>query len=89
MIALDKCVTISVIVRTQWTKNGFYLPSIHTTITESLILIGSLLYETILHFNHLDIVNSTNSSCDFDTLSKISISDHEFVKNTTASANTR
>ena len=86
VITLDKCVTISVIVRIQWTKNGFYIPSGDNNIRESLIKVSHFQYEAILHFNPLNIDNSGNYSCNFDILSNIS--DYKYVKNTTASANT-
>ena len=86
MIILDKCVTISVIVRVWWKKNGYYIPSGHTTITESLTQNNSLKYKASLHFYSLNIDDSGEYSCSFDILSNIS--DYEYVKNTTASANT-
>ena len=82
-------VTIEIIVRIRWTRNGTSVPSTLSndiTITEHLIQIGSLQYEATLHFNPLDIDDSGEYSCIFDILSNIS--DYEYVRNTSANTST-
>ena len=89
VITLNDLVTIPVIVRSQWTRNGTSVPSglsNDATITEGLIQNGSLKYEATLYFNPLDTDDSGEYSCIFDILSNIS--DYEYVRNSSANAST-
>ena len=90
VITLNNLVTISVIVRNQWTRNGISVPSGLSndfTITEGLIQNGSLQYEAILHFIPLDNTDDSGEySCNFNILSNIS--DYEYVRNTSANTST-
>ena len=90
VITLNDLVTISVIVRNHWTRNGTSVPSglsNDTTITEGLIQSGSLQYEATLHFNPLDNTDDSGEySCNFNILSNIS--DSEYVRNTSVNTTT-
>ena len=90
MITLNNLVTIPVIVRNQWTRNGTSVPSglsNDTTITEGLIQNGSLQYEATLHFNPLDNTDDSGEySCNFNILSNIN--DYEYVRNTSTNTST-
>ena len=86
IITLNDLVTIPVIVRNQWIRNGTSVPSglsNDATITECLMQISSLQYEATLHFNPLDNTDDSGEySCNFNILSNIS--DYEYVRNTSA-----
>ena len=90
VITMNDLVTIPVIVRNQWTRNGISVPSgllNDTTIADDLIQIGSLQYEATLHFNPLDITDDSGEySCNFNILPNIS--DYEYVRNTSANTST-
>ena len=90
VITLNDLVTIPVIVRSQWTRNGISVPSglsNDATIIDSLIQIGSLQYEATLYFNPLDNTDDSGEySCNFNILSNIS--DYEYVRNTSANTST-
>ena len=90
VITLNDLVTIPVIVRNQWTRNGTSVPSgllNDVTITESLIQINSLQYEATLYFNPLDNTDDSGEySCNFNILSNIS--DYEYVRNTSVNTST-
>ena len=82
-------VTIQIIVRNRWTKNGASVPSglsNDATITDVLMQIDSHQYEATLYFNPLNIDDSGEYSCIFDILSNIS--DYEYVRNTSANTST-
>ena len=90
VITLIDLVTIPVIVRSQWTRNGISVPSglsSDVTITEGLIQNGSLIYEATLHISPLDNTDDSGEySCNFNILSNIS--DYEYVRNTSANTST-
>ena len=90
VIILNDLVTIPVIVRNQWTRNGTSVPnglSNDTTITDGLIQNGSLQYEATLHFNPLDNTDDSGQySCNFNILPNIS--DSEYVRNSSANNST-
>ena len=90
MITFNDFVTIPVIVRNQWTRNGRAVPNDllnDATITEGLIQKDSLQYEATLHFNPLDNTDDSGEySCNFNILSNIS--DYEYVRNTSANTST-
>ena len=90
VIILNDLVTIPVIVRSQWTRNGISVPSgllNDVTITKGLIQNSSLQYEATLHFNPLDNTNDSGEySCNFNILSNIS--DYKYVRNTSANTST-
>ena len=84
VITLIDCVTIPVIVRNEWRRNGISVPSglsNDVTITKGLIQISSHHFEATLHFNPLDDTDDSGDySCNFNILSNIS--DYEYVRNT-------
>ena len=86
VITLNDLVTIPVIVRNQWTRNGISVPSglsNDATIKEGLIQNDSLQYEATLYFNPLDNADDSGKySCNFNILPNIS--DYEFVRNSSA-----
>ena len=90
LIKLNDLVTIPVIVRNEWTKNGASVPSGFSndaTITGNIIQIGSFQYEATLYFNPLDNTDDSGEySCNFNILSNIS--DYEYVRNTSANTST-
>ena len=90
VITLNDLMTIPVIVRNEWTKNGISVPnslSNDTIITESLKQNVLLQYEATLHFNPLDNTDDSGEySCNFNILSNIS--DYEYVRNTSANTST-
>ena len=90
MITLNDLVTIPVIVRSQWTRNGISVPSglsNDATIIDSLIQIGSLQYEATLYFNPLDNTDDSGEySCNFNILPNIS--DYQYVRNISANIST-
>ena len=90
VITLNDLVTIPVIVRNRWTRNGTSVPSgllNDVTITESLIQINSLQYEATLDFNPLDNTDDSGEySCNFNILSNIS--DYKYVRNTSVNTST-
>ena len=90
VITLNDLVTIPVIVRNQWTRNGMSVPSglsNDVTITDSLIQNDLLQYEATLHFNPLDNIDDSGEySCNFNILSNIS--DYKNVKNTSVNTST-
>ena len=90
MITFNDFVTIPVIVRNQWTRNGRAVPNDllnDATITEGLIQKDSLQYEATLYFNPLDNTDDSGAYfCNFDILSNIS--DYEYVRSTSANAST-
>ena len=90
VITLNDLVTIPVIVRNEWTRNGTSVPSglsNDVTITEGLIQNCSFKYEATLHFNPLDNTDDSGEySCNFNILSNIS--DYEYVRNTSANTST-
>ena len=86
LIKLNDLVTIPVIVRNEWTRNGISVPSglsNDATITDGLIQNGSHQYVATLYFNPLDNTDDSGEySCNFNILSNIS--DYEYVRNTSA-----
>ena len=90
VITLNDLVTIPVIVRSQWTRNGTSVPSglsNDATITDCLIQKGSLQYEATLYFNPLDNTDDSGEYfCNFNIL--FNISDYEYVRNTSANTST-
>ena len=90
VITLSDLVTIPVIVRNQWTRNGMSLSSglsNDVTITEGLIKNSSLIYEATLYFNPLyNTDDSGEYSCNFDIPSNIS--DYDYVRNTSVNTST-
>ena len=90
VITLNDLVTIPVIVRNQWTRNGISVPSglsNDATITKRFIQNSSIQYEATLHFNPLDNTDDSGEySCNFNILSNIS--DYEYVRNTSANTST-
>ena len=90
VITLNDLVTIPVIMRNQWIRNGISVPSglsNDATITECLMQTSSLQYEATLHFNPLDNTDDGGEySCNFNILSNIS--DYEYVRNTSANTST-
>ena len=88
MITLNDLVTIPVVLRNEWTRNGISVPSglsNDATITDNLIQIGSLKYEATLYFNPLDNTDDSGEySCNFNILSNIS----DYVRNTSANTST-
>ena len=90
VITLNDLVTIPVIVRNRWTRNGTSVTSVFSndvTITESLIQINSLQYEATLYFNPLDNIDDSGEySCNFNILSNISY--YEYVRNTSVNTST-
>ena len=90
VVTLNDLVTISVIVRNQWTRNGIPVPSglsNDATITDGLIQKDSLQYEATLHFNPLDNTDDSGEYyCNFNILSNIS--DSEYVRNTSVNTST-
>ena len=90
VITLNDLVTIPVIVRSQWTRNGISVPSgllNDATITDGLLQKGTLQYEATLYFNPLDNTDDSGEySCNFNILSNIS--DYEYVRNTSANTST-
>ena len=90
VITLNDLVTIPVIVRSQWTRNGTSVPSglsNDITIIDSLTKISSLQYKVTLHFNPLDNRDDSGQySCYFNILSNIT--DYMYVKNTSANSST-
>ena len=90
VIILNDLVTIPVIVRNEWTRNGISISSgfsKYATITESLIQNVILQYEATLYFNPLDNTDDSGEySCNFNILSNIS--DYEYVRNTSANTST-
>ena len=90
VITLNDLVTIPVIVRNEWTRNGISVPSglsNDATITDGLIQNGSLKYEATLHFNPLDNTDDSGEySCNFNILSNIS--DYEYIRNLSANTST-
>ena len=90
VITLNDLVTIPVVVRNQWTRNGMSVPSglsNDVTITDSLIQNDLLQYEATLYFNPLDNTDDSGEySCNFNILSNIS--DYKNVKNTSVNTST-
>ena len=90
VITLNEIVTIPVIVKNQWTRNGTSVPSglsNDVTITDSLVQNDLLQYEATLHFNPLDNTDDSGEySCHIDI--KSNISDYEYVRNTSANTST-
>ena len=90
VITLTDLVSIPIIVRNQWTRNGISVPSDllnDITITKGLIQNSSIQYEATLHFNPLDNTDDSGEySCNFNILSNIS--DYEYVRNTSANSST-
>ena len=90
VITLNDLVTIPVIMRSQWTRNGTSVPSglsNDATITDGLTQKGSLHYEATLLFNPLDNTDDSGEySCNFNIISNIS--DYEYVRNTSANTST-
>ena len=89
VITFSDLVTIPVIVRNHWTKNGisFFNSFIkNPIITESLLKIAPLQYEANLQFTLLNIDNSGEYACNVDVLSNTS--DYKYVRNVSSSVKT-
>ena len=89
VITLNDLVTVPVIVKNQWTRNGVSVPhgfSNDSTITDSLLKVVPLKYEATLQFTPLNTDNNGEYTCIFDVLSNIS--DYKYVRNISSSVKT-
>ena len=87
VIKLNDLVTIPVIVRNEWTRNGPIGFSNDATITDVLLQIDYHQYEATLYFNPLDNTDDSGEySCNFNILPNIS--DYEYVRNLSANTST-
>ena len=89
MITFNDLVTIPVIVRNHWTRNGISVSNgfiNNSIITESLLKIIPLQYEANLQFTPLNIDNSGEYACNVDVISNIS--DYKYVRNISSSVKT-
>ena len=89
VISFSDLVTIPVIVRNHWTRNGIFVSNgfiNNSIITESLLKIVPLQYEANLQFTPLNIDNSGEYACNVDVLSNTS--DYKHVRNVSSSVKT-